>query len=68
MKVGDLIRPKLPKDLLEEDSSIEAYLMEIIEVCKTGFAVVILNGRHIGNEHFFPLGDGREWEILNETT
>ena len=64
MKVGDLIRPIVPEQ--KEFPELNPYLMQVIEIAKTGFSVIILSGPHMGREHFYPYGGAREWEIISE--
>ena len=64
MKVGSLIRPVVPE--AEMYPELTPYLMQVIEIAKTGFSVIILSGPHMGREHFYPHGPGRKWEIINE--
>tara|TARA_Y100000593_G_scaffold86526_1_gene165409 strand:- start:962 stop:1159 length:198 start_codon:yes stop_codon:yes gene_type:complete len=63
MKVGDLIRPIVPEQ--EIFPEINPYLMQVIEIAKTGFSAIILSGPHMGREHFYPYGSGREWETIS---
>ena len=64
MKVGSLIRPIVPEqDMFPE---ITPYLMQVIEIAKTGFSVIILSGPHMGREHFYPHSSNREWEVVSE--
>ena len=63
MKVGDLIRPIIPEQSLFPE--IDPYLMQVIEIAKTGFSVIILSGPHMGLEHFYPYGSGRGWETIS---
>ena len=61
MKVGDLIRIIIPRDT-EED--INPSLLHVIEVAKTGVAVVVVSGPHLGSEFFLPYFS-REFEIIS---
>ena len=65
MKVGDLIKPVIDLEMSECEEIIP-YLMQVIEIAKTGFNVVLLSGPHLGCEIFFPKGDNRRWEIISE--
>ena len=64
MKVGDLIRPIIEVDISEYEELIP-YLMQVTEIVKTGFNVIILSGPYLGCEIFFPRDDKRRWEIIN---
>jgi len=64
MKVGDLIRPIVPE--AEIYPEITPYLMQVIEIAKTGFSAIILSGPHMGREYFYPHGGSREWEVISE--
>lgn len=66
MKVGDLIRPIIPLDAMGLHPFIQPYLLQVIEIAKTGFSAIILSGPHMGRQHFYPQSDSREWEIINE--
>jgi len=61
VKVGDLIRIIIPRDT-EED--INPSLLHVIEVAKTGVAVVVVSGPHLGSEFFLPYFS-REFEIIS---
>lgn len=65
MKVGDLIRPVIEEEMNEYEELIP-YLMQVTEIVKTGFNVILLSGPHFGCEIFFPKGDNRRWEIISE--
>ena len=66
MKIGDLIRPILPADVKGLHPDIQPYIMQVLEIAKTGFSVIILSGPHFGREHFYPNDGSREWEIISE--
>jgi hypothetical protein len=64
MKVGSLIRPIVPEDEMFPD--VAPYLMQVIEIARTGFGVIIMSGPHMGREHFYPHGGNRKWEVISE--
>ena len=65
MKVGDLIYPVMPSGMISLDPRMQPYLMQVIEVAKTGINVIILSGPHIGCEVFYPDGNNRRWRIVS---
>ena len=64
MKVGSLIRPIVPE--AEIFPELTPYLMQVIEIAKTGFSAIIMSGPHMGRIHFYPEGGKRQWEVISE--
>ena len=65
MEVGDLIRIVIPQSLQEDmGESLTGYLLHVTEVSKTGVAVVVVSGPHLGTEFFLPYFS-REFELIS---
>lgn len=65
MKKGDLIYPVIPSHALGLDSDIQPYLMQVIEIVKTGINVIVLSGPYLGCEVFYPNENNRKWKIIS---
>lgn len=65
MKVGDLISPVIPNDAQDLHQHIQPYLMQVLEIAKTGINVVVLSGPHLGCEVFYPSDTERQWRIIS---
>ena len=52
-------------DALGLHPDIQPYLMQVIEVAKTGINVIVLSGPHLGCEVFYPNGNNRRWKLIS---